>query len=269
MGTIAHGIVTAKVGHARLWPKRNSFLYRVFYVTQPVTKKPVSPSSSLFSIDRFNIFSIFTKDHGAKDAAVGWHDYIVDQLSTAGFSSATELNFTMITHPRVFGYAFNPITFWFACDNNGDIRAVLCEVRNTFKQSHNYLLFKKDFAKIAPEDTLVANKKLYVSPFNTTEGHYEFNFTYKDAYFKAIINYFNAENTHVLNTYVGGTIKELTTRSIIRAICIYPAMTAMVVIRIHWQALKLYVKKVRHTLKWLPVEYKNNQTSTGAQKDNT
>jgi DUF1365 family protein len=241
----------------------------VYYVKLPVTKKPVAPRSSLFSIDRFNVFSILTKDHGAKDAAVGWYDYIVDQLSGAGFTNTSDLNFTMITHPRLFGYAFNPITFWLACDSNGDIRAVLCEVRNTFKQSHNYLLFKKGFSKITPEDTLVADKKLYVSPFNTTEGHYEFNFTYQDEYFKAVINYFNGDNTHVLNTYVGGAIKELTTRSIVRAVCVYPVMTAMVVVRIHWQALKLYVKKVKHTLKWLPAKYKNNQTSTGGQKNKT
>lgn len=266
MANIDVGLVTAKVGHARLWPKKNSFLYRIFYVKIPIQKEPYANKPALISFDRFNIFAIFTKDHGAKKTGTTWYDYIHEQLASVNFPNHTSMTVTMITHPRLFGYAFNPITFWMVTDQRQAVRAVLCEVRNTFKQSHNYLLFKKDFSAITPEDTLQADKKLYVSPFNTTEGHYEFNFTYTGSYFKAVVNYFNGQNIHVLNTYVGGTINQLTSGSILKSVVLYPAMTAMVVVRIHWQALKLYVKKVRHTLGWLPKTYTNNQTSVGDQK---
>lgn len=253
-------LLRATVGHKRLWPKTNSFKYGVFYIKTPVSKKqPKTPK--LFSFDRFNILSIRTKDHGFRDKKMGWHDFIISKLTRANIKTQNDDQYYLIAHPRVFGYAFNPISYWLVVSNENKLRAVLCEVHNTFKQTHNYLLTKEDGTPINPTDILLANKKLYVSPFNKIEGHYEFSFSYESGKFKSTINYFDDQGRHILNTYMGGEFEELPSRKVIGLLFSYPFMTIMVVARIHWQALKLYVKKVRGTLKYKPKSYENNQTT--------
>jgi uncharacterized protein len=266
MGAVGFALLRAAVGHERLQPKRNSFLYNVFYVAVPVAEPQRQPAARLFSIDRFNVFSIFTKDHGQKKSDVRWFDYLVRQLHEAGIPFNDGYEITMISHPRLFGYAFNPISFWMITDQGGALRAVFCEVRNTFKQSHNYVLARADRGPISPDDVLTAIKHLYVSPFNTTEGRYEFRFTFTADVFKAHIHYFNGANQLTLKTYMGGSFSPLTSVSIAGAVVRYPAMTVLVVLRIHWQALKIWIKGVPHTLKWRSRDYANNQTTAGSQK---
>src|SRR5690606_34748266 len=103
-----------------------------------------------------------------------------------------------------------------------------------------------------------ADKKLYVSPFNKIVGHYEFKFSYQKNKFKSIIDYYDKSGQHIINTYMGGEIEELNNKRIIHLLFSYPFMTFMVVVRIHWQALKLYIKKVGNTLGYKPRKYKNN-----------
>lgn len=258
-------LIKAKVGHARFWPKKNSFLYKVFYVKILVTEStPAAPR--LFSFNKWNIFSIYLNDHGAKDKQTSWFDFMRKELNTAKIPFKDDYKIYMIAHPRILGYAFNPISYWLIVDADNSLRAVFCEVRNTFKQSHNYMLAKSDNSSINEKDVLLANKKLYVSPFNKIEGHYEFTFSYAPDKFKSVINYYDATGRHILNTYMGGESEQLTSGKILKSVTSYPAMTVVVVLRIHWQAVRLRVKGVRATLKTKPKVYKNNKTSSGKNK---
>lgn len=259
-------LIQASVGHARLWPKKNSFAYRVFYTKIPVSPKNQNKTPALFSFNGWNVFSIFNKDHGDRTKETSWRTYILSELRAAGIPFKTGYKISLIAHPRILGFAFNPISFWFITDKDNRLKAVLCEVMSTFKQTHNYLLAKPNSTTIKPHDVLIADKKLYVSPYNKVEGHYEFSFTYSPAYFKAVINYFDGAGKHILNTYVGGNTEPLTSQAILKSLVRYPAMTVMVVLRIHWQAVKLFFKRVDQTMKTRPRTYKNNQTSVSKKQ---
>lgn len=254
-------LLKANVGHARLWPKSNSFLYKVFYLILPVNKD-YKNRTGLFSLNKINVFSVYNQDHGAKDKNISWEKYINEELDKINMPTELRANILLICHPRIFGYAFNPISYWLVLDDKDNLRAVLCEVRNTFKQNHNYLLYKKNFLVIKDNDTLKADKKLYVSPYTKIEGHYEFNFGLSDQKFKSVINYFDSTGKQILNTYMGGNIESIDSKKIIKTIFSYPFMTLMVVFRIHWQALKLLIKRVKITLNYKPKKYENNKTST-------
>jgi DUF1365 family protein len=214
----------------------------------------------LFSFNRWNILSMRTKDHGAKDKNISWYKFITSELDKAKIPFKKDYTIDLIAHPRLLGYAFNPISYWLIRDADKNLRAVMCEVRNTFKQSHNYLLAHKDNSVIIKNDVISSKKNLFVSPFNKVEGYYEFTFTYGDYEFKSVINYFD-ETRQILNTYVGGRLSNMTSKSILKAVSSYPFMTIGVVAKIHWQAVKLYVKKVKQTLKFRPKKYKNNDTT--------
>ena len=256
-------ILRATVGHTRYIKAHNTFSYKVFYTRVSVTKEK-NKYASLFSIDRWNVLSLKTRMHGKKDGS-GWYKWVQDELSSAGVPFDSDCPVYLVSHPRLFGYAFNPISYWMIHNKAGNLYCVITEVRNTFKQYHNYILYHPDFRNIKDSDVFKATKNLYVSPFNSVEGYYEFTFEHSKEKFKSVINYYTKEG-FVLNTYMGGTFYDMTTLEIIKTALLYPAMTLLVVARIHWQAVKLWHKKVHGTLKDLPKEFKNGGTTIGKNK---
>ena len=252
-------LVRAHVGHTRLWPKQNSFRYAVYYLDSVVSDPMPKSPSKLFSFDRWNILSIHRKKHGHRSDK-SLRSFIDAEIKTGKVTLPKDYSIRLIAHPRLFGYAFNPISYWLILDNKNLTRAVLCEVNNTFGDNHNYLLSHKDGRPIKPNDTLHAEKQLYVSPFNTMEGRYEFWFRYGNDSFRSDIHYFD-DKRKVLTTYVEGSLQPLKTRGILAVVVRYPVMTVLVVARIHWQAVKLLFKKVKLTLKRRPKPYESGRTT--------
>lgn len=256
-----HELLTAVVGHKRLTPKEHVFSYPVFYTVTPVSDTIPHPPR-LFSIDRFNIFSIFTKDHGARNATP-WRQWLHDLCRTEGIPLSPADSVYLVSHPRLFGYAFNPISFWLIYEKDRYLKAVVCEVRNTFGDNHCYVLAHPDLHPIQKTDVFTAGKNLYVSPFNTMEGSYTFSFDVTPERFGATINYFE-HGTHVLNAHMSGTRSPLTAKKILLSVLRYPLMTVMVVVRIHYQALKLWWKGVPNTLSMRPEPTSGKVTKGGS-----
>lgn len=242
-------LLKAKVWHLREEPKHNKFTYSVYYLSRRLRAKEKS-KPALLSFNRFNVLSLYNKDLGKKDGT-SWLPWAQGEFEKAGVRVADTDDIEVITHPRLFGYAFNPITFWVLLSEYEEIKAVLCEVHNTFGDDHNYVLAHQDGKTIQPEDIFTAPKELYVSPFNTMEGYYTFSFKRSEKEFKTDIVYYSGEK-FVLKTAMSGVYTPLTSPKILGVVFSYPLMTVMVVVRIHWQALKLYAKRVRHTLRLRP-----------------
>jgi len=255
-------LLKAQVGHRRLNPAKNQFTYNVFYLELPITKE-TQKTPWLFSYNRFNIFSYYDKDHGKGDGSSSYN-WIVKECKKKDILVLPNHTVSLIMHPRLFGYAFNPISYWLLRDQNQRLLAVLTEVNNTFGDNHNYLLSHSDNTEILPEDVFTAEKKLYVSPFNKVEGYYEFTYQDSETQFKSVINFFK-EKELVLETYMQGEKQKLTSLNILSSVFMYPLMTFMVVFRIHWQAVKLYFKKVPGTLDSKP-EIVSGETSEGFSK---
>lgn len=261
MGKITLSLLQSRVGHTRMWPVKNSFLYHVFYVKVPIREDMNYKTPIFFSFNSWNIFSLFTRDEGSKDAHKTWYSFITDEFKKAEISYEKSDQIYLICHPRLLGFAFNPISYWLLVDKEENVKAVLCEVHNTFGQTHNYLLSKEAHSSILPTDILLSDKKLYVSPFNKIEGHYEFSFTYQPNYFKSTIHYFDGTERQILRTFMEGVSEKLTNKNILSSVLRYPGMTIMVILRIHWQAVRLLLKKLPPTLGYKPKGYSNNQTT--------
>lgn len=243
-------LLTATVHHTRHAPLHNSFTYGVYYLDVPVTRERVETPSALFSWARVNLFSLYTRDHGARSDGTSWYTWVRDVAAQHGIELTGADTMRLIAHPRVLGFAFNPISFWLI--TRGDaLRAVICEVHNTFGDSHTYVLAHADRRPIEPHDVLTAQKHLFVSPFNTMQGEYTFSFTTTHSIFKSHITY-SVDGTKTLTAVLTGTRHPLTTRSLLWAFVRYPFMTLMVVARIHLQAAKLWLRGLPHALRSYP-----------------
>jgi len=155
------------------------------------------------------------------------------------------------TFPRVLGYVFNPISFWLCHDRDGGLRAIVCEVNNTFGEHHNYLLVHPDGRPITRDDVLEARKVFHVSPFCEVNGKYTFRFRVDHPLCHININY-DDPHGRLLLTAMWGTAAALNAAGLLKAFFLYPWMTLGVMARIHLQALKLWARGVPYVPKPLP-----------------
>src|ERR1700760_352828 len=152
-------LVDARIFPARLRPKTNSFRYRAQYLLIDADSLSQPFRRGLFGMDRSNLFSLRTRDYGdGKTPPAEWIREVLHQWRIDETNGAVRL----MTMPRIFGYAFNPVNFWFCLDRDGGLRAVLVEVNNTFGERHCYLCFHDDHRVIAPDDVLHARKAFHV-----------------------------------------------------------------------------------------------------------
>jgi uncharacterized protein len=226
------------VSHQRLLPKEHGFSYPAFFICFPLQEKQ-NLGSRLFSINRFNIFSFHDADHGDGKDAEAW----IRQLLVKENVNSVDGDIHLLCLPRMLGFAFNPVSFWFCHDRTGLIRAILCEVRNTFGERHCYLLQAKDGQAINQDTALNSRKIFHVSPFFPVAGEYHFRFEYQGNRCCTRINY--EENDQLmLRTALAGKAQTLSDRHLLQLFFSLGWSTLLVVIRIHWQALQLWLKGI-------------------------
>ncbi len=248
-GPAAHAIVDATVVHRRLRPRVNAFRYRVAYLCLDLAALDQAGGRWL-KLDRPGLVSFRRADHGGRDGSdlEAWLRRI---LADHGLAEVCDGGVTLMTMPRMLGYVFNPVSFWFCRDRAGALRTVLCEVNNTFGESHCYLVHHDDRRPIRPDDWLDGQKVFHVSPFLPVEGAYRFRFRLDDGRAHVDVNYHDAGGL-MLATSVAGRREALADRTVLRRFLGNPAMTLAVIFRIHWQALQLWRKRAKFYRKPLP-----------------
>ncbi len=227
------------VMHARRFPAQNRFVYPLFYLRLPLTRLEAL-DGPLFGVNRPRPISFRYRDHGARD---GSHPLVWVRRVLARAGVAADGEVVLQTMPRLFGFVFNPVSFWFCHDRAGELRAVLCEVNNTFGERHNYLVAHPDGRPIRPGETLRADKVFHVSPFFPVRGEYRFRFSRRGRVGAVAIDYHEGGRL-ALATRLSGAEHPLAAGMLARALTQFPLMTLAVVARIHWQALRLWLRHV-------------------------
>ncbi|WP_051304828.1 DUF1365 domain-containing protein [Chitinilyticum litopenaei] len=228
-----------RVMHRRLRPAGHRFHYGVGFLLFRLAALPEARSSVLFGWNRWRPLSWLARDHGAgDDAPEAWARA---RLRDAGIASA-DGDIWLQCFPRVAGYVFNPVSFWYCLDRAGQLQAVLAEVNNTFGERHVYLL-SADAGPIVPGGTLSCRKLMQVSPFNRISGHYEFRLDWQAARLRVAIDYHD-EAGLLLQTAVWGAPAPLNRAACARLLLAYPLMSFAIMARIHWHALLLLCKRV-------------------------
>ena len=232
-------VLSGQVMHHRLWPKKNHFNYKSTYISVPIGK--ISKLKKLFfSLDKFNLFAFYNKDYGHNFCIKDW---IYDLLKKNNINNIAEI--ILITHPRIMGYVFNPVSFWLCIDNKKQLISVVSEVTNTCGQKHNYLCFHDDLRAIKADDWLETQKVFYVSPFMKIEGKYKFRFSYEADNLEFCINYI-VDDKLKLSTSLKCVLKEFSNKNLLLSFFAIPFATLKTIILIHYQAIKLYFKKIKY-----------------------
>jgi uncharacterized protein len=238
----ATSFIEARVMHARQRPRRNAFAYRVPYLAIAEQALDAGGSDGVLSINGRNFFSVRTEDYGGGELTGA--AFARDVLMRYQVTEA-DGELVLVTMPRMLGFAFNPVSFWLCPDSAGRLRAVLAEVNNTFGERHFYVCKHADHRPIAPQDTVMADKVFHVSPFMPVEGHYEFAFSWTGDKFGARIDLHDAEGL-ILTTSMAGKREPVTSWRLVRGLVTNPLLMFKPLALIHYQAVRLWAKGVRH-----------------------
>lgn len=233
-------IYAGTVVHTRLRPKRHNLRYSVFSLLLDLDELPVlNRSLRLFSVNRRGLFSFWQKDHG-DGTPNGLKEWVAGQLSNAGITT-DGLNVRVLCYPRIFGYVFNPLTVYFCYGPENDLRAVIYEVCNTFHERLAYIIPAdgEDGGQISHS----CNKDLYVSPFVPMNCRYDFSVRTPAEQVRIAIKESDADGMFLYAMFQGRH-SPLTDSGLAKAFLKYPLMTLKVTAAIHWEALRLWLKRV-------------------------
>lgn len=229
-------LLRGHVFHSRSETAGNSFSYPIMNVYFDLEQEETL--AQIFKSRFFNLLSLSPKGYLSQSGA-GLNSEI-RELVKSRFGYLSEKVYLQ-TIPKMFGYVFNPVSFWYFYKGE-KLDAVLCEVNNTFGEKHFYWLHdQEDLA----DRWLTAKKEFHVSPFFDLQGHYKFKFQKKDNRIESHINFINDDGTLRLATWIKGEFSSLHEASLAGLLLNYGWMTPLVVMRIHFQAAKLFFKKVK------------------------
>ena len=230
-------IYTGTVSHRRFKPIKHYFSYKTFSILFDLDElERLQKKISLFSFNKFNLFSFYNKDHGARDGSnlIDWVKKILKKNNLDFNISQVKL----LCFPRIFGYVFNPLSVFY-CYEEKNLISILYEVKNTFDEQHTYIFSIKPNTKIIIQK---CDKKFYVSPFIEMETEYNFRLTEPNEHLRVYIKQTDKKKDKILIACQTGKKQIMNTRQLVINFFTHPVMTFKIILGIHFEALKLWKK---------------------------
>ena len=244
-------IYVGKVIHKRFKPKEHFFKYKVFSLFLDLSEiKKIKEKIFFFSHNKFNLISFFDKDHGERNGS-SLIDWVKKNLRSLNIDTS-DVKIKLLCYPRIFGYVFNPLSIFFIYNSSSSLIAILYEVKNTFGEQHTYV-FKTDPKKQVVENK--CDKKFYVSPFMDLNSTYNFKILNPKEKLSVIIDQ-RDQTGKLLFASQDGKRLDFSAKNLLFSYLKHPLMTIKIILAIHFEALKLWLKGIKHIKKVIKI--KNN-----------
>ncbi|CAM2873413.1 DUF1365 domain-containing protein [Rariglobus hedericola] len=277
-------IYECHVMHARFIPKPHRFAYRIFMLAIDLDELPaLHRHLKLLSVNRANLYAFRENDylptsepiHNQSEksvcnlisykpvdssvvpspvatpllsAGLSLKGRVLAYLAVHGVDLGPGGRIELITLPRVFGYLFNPVSFYYCYDASGTCVAAISEVTNTFREMKPYFLGPETFRASASTGHsgafhLRIPKNFYVSPFSDVDVAFDFNLRPPSEKLTIQIDDY-AGTQRTLTSTLTGPARPLTDSRLAWFTLKYPLITLRIIGLIHWHALLLYFKKI-------------------------
>ncbi len=241
-------VYAGEVVHHRVRPKVHGLKYQVFSLLLDVDEvDALDRRLWLFSRNSWNVVGFYDRDHGAGARGVTIADHARATFLAAGLSAATARIY-LLAYPRVFGYGFNPISVFYGYSADGRLGGLIYEVNNTFGERRSYVVpvASGDACTNGEARTVHAHgckKELYVSPFTDMAGRYSFRVREPASETLLAVN-LRDDDGPLLRTHFRATRLALKDSVLARLLLTLPFLTLKVIVAIHIEAARLWMKGV-------------------------
>lgn len=240
--TQTSALYLGRVIHQRTRPVTHRLSYRVFWLLLDLADiDGLARRLRLFSRNRFNLLSFHDRDHG--DGSSQTLRSQIEAWLDRAWVDIGDGPIRLLTMPRVMGYVFNPISFYFCHRPDGRLAAMVYEVTSTFGLRHFYVVPIRSEDEAAGVIRQGAAKALYVSPFMGMDMNYEFRGHAPRERLDLAVRGLDADGLLITAAMSAGR-RPLRDQELLSAACWLPFMTLKVMGAIHWEALKLWLRGV-------------------------
>lgn len=232
--------------HNRLEPKKHKFHYNVFMFYIDLDEIDQLKKYPLISHNKFNFFSFRDKEHlrlpiNKPDDSKSTKEHIINYLAQNGV--ATPKKIMLLTNLNTLGYNFNPVSFYYCFDEKDQPLCCVAEVSNTFREMKPYFLGKDKYNNNGFK--LNTTKLFYVSPFIDHDANFDFDLHVPADKLNIRIDDVKEGKRFFISTLTG-TKKPLTNANLFWYALRFPLIPLWIMTLIHWNALLLWIKKIRY-----------------------
>ncbi|MFK7827616.1 MAG: DUF1365 domain-containing protein [Oligoflexales bacterium] len=234
-------IYEGTVSHQRLTPSKHDFSYQACMLYLDIDEIPtILKKTRFFSYQKPNLMWFNREDYiGAQKGSIR---EAINEIIFKKFSRTVQGPIRLLSHVRTFGFVFNPVTFYYCFDNSEQLEYIVAEIENTpWGQRFTYVLPITN--ESASCHRFRFQKDFHVSPFLPMDMEYYWMFTDP----KQLLNcrmYNFKQGSLAFSAQLTLKRVPLRNQSLNRIVFKYPLITWQVLLRIYWQALRLYIKKV-------------------------
>lgn len=237
-------IYVGQVRHRRFTPRQHEFSYTLFQMYLDLEELPTLFDRFLFwSAKRKNLAWFKREDHlGDKEKRLS--ESVRDHVeNTTGRRPQGPIR--LLAHLRYFGFGFNPVSFYYCFDREDQqLETIVAEVNNTpWGEQHLYTLPLDSVQQGQKLFRFEQDKEFHVSPFMPLDMKYKWRLSAPDEALQVHLE--NHKNDiKVFDATLDLVRKPISHRNLAMVLMAYPLITLKVMLGIHFEALRLWLKKV-------------------------